>query len=270
MDLTKLLGAQIGSLSIGRLISGIVTALVCLVAVRVLGKLAKKLLGRTRLDERIRRYVLSAVRVVLWIVTIIIVMESLDIPSTSLVALLSVTSLAFSLAAENVLSNMAGGLVILVNKPFNLGDFIEASGVSGTVAEITLNYTKLDTIDGRRVLMPNKELSASRLTNFTVLGRRRAEHRVTASYEDRPETVCEALLKAAAMTGHVLKEPAPSAQIESYGDSSIEYSLRCWAETEHYWAMYYDLLSNIKRAFDDAGVTMTYNHLNVHLMREGE
>ena len=267
-EIKKLLSTQIGALSLERLLSGALTAVVCLVAIRILSKVAAKLLSRTRLDERIRKYTLMAVRAVMWIVAIIITMEALHIPSTSLVALLSVTSLAFSLAAENVLSNMAGGLVILINKPFNMGDFVEASGVTGTVAEITLNYTKLDTVDGRRVLIPNKEVSANQLINYTALGRRRAEHKVTASYDDAPEVVCEALLRAAAMTDHVLADPAPSAQIESYGESAIEYSLRCWAETEHYWPMYYALLANIKKAFDEAGVTMTYNHLNVHLMKD--
>ena len=265
---SDILKTQIGSISLEKILSAAVTAVICLVVIRLVMRLADRLLSRTRLDERIRKYTLSALRCVLWVVAVISVVESLGIPTSSLVAMLSVVSLAFSLAAESVLSNMAGGLVILVNKPFNIGDFVESGNISGTVAEITLNYTKLDTVDGRRVLLPNKELSAGKIVNYTTLGRRRVEHKVTASYDDAPETVVRALLDAAAATGGILTDPAPAAQVESYGESAIEYSIRCWTKTEDYWPVYYALLAAVKTAFDGAGVTMTYNHLNVHLVND--
>ena len=265
---SDILKTQIGSLSLEKILSAIVTAVICLAVIRLVTRLAGRLRSHSRLDERIRKYTLSALRCVLWVVAVISVVESLGIPTSSLVAMLSVVSLAFSLAAESVLSNMAGGLVILGNKPFNIGDFVESGDISGTVAEITLNYTKLDTVDGRRVLLPNKELSAGKIVNYTTLGRRRVEHKVTASYDDAPETVVRALLDAAAATGGILADPAPAAQVEGYGESAIEYSIRCWTKAEDYWPVYYDLLAAVKTAFDSAGVTMTYNHLNVHLVND--
>lgn len=257
--------AKIGSFSLGGILSALIALVLCLLAVRLVMRLLRKLLQRSHLDERIQKYVLSAIKAVLYVITIIIVVDSLGVSITSLVALLSVCGLAFSLAVEDVLGNVAGGLLILATKPFVTGDFIEAGGVTGTVAEIALHCTKLDTVDGRRVIMPNKGLSGSQLTNYSALGRRRIEHKVTASYDAPLAAVRAALLEAAAATPDILPELAPTAQAESYGDSSIEYSVRCWTDTEHYWDVYYALLANIKEAFDRNGIEMTYNHLNVHI-----
>lgn len=257
--------AKIGSFSLGGILSALIALVLCLLAVKLVTHLLRKLLQRSRLDERIRKYVLSAIKAVLYVITVIIVVDSLGVPITSLVALLSVCGLALSLAVEDVLGNVAGGLLILATKPFATGDFIEASGVTGTVAEIALHCTKLDTVDGRRVIMPNKGLSGSQLTNYSALGRRRIEHKVTASYDAPLAAVRAALLEAAAATPDILPEPAPAAQVESYGESSIEYSIRCWAGTEHYWDVYYTLLANVKEAFDRSGIEMTYNHLNIHI-----
>ena len=261
----NLLSAGIGTITVENIISALILLILCLLVIRLTMHLLRKLLARSKLDERIRRYAESGVKALLYIVTGFIVMDSLGVSITSLVALLSVCGLALSLAVEGILGNMAGGLVILVTKPFAIGDFIEASGVSGTVAEITLNCTKLDTYDGRRVLLPNKELSASRLTNYSSLGRRRIEHRICVSYDAPLETVRTALLEAAAQTPSLLPDPAPTAQVEKYGESAIEYSIRCWAATEEYWTAYYDLLHKIKGTLDRNGAEMTYNHINVHI-----
>ncbi|MEG0780188.1 MAG: mechanosensitive ion channel family protein [Oscillospiraceae bacterium] len=268
MDFSALASIKIGSLTVGRLCSTLLLALVCLVIIRLLLHLLRKGIARSKLDERVKKYVTDVLKILLYIVGTLIVVESLGVKITSIVAALSVCGLAVSLAVEGVLSNMAGGIVILVSHPFNLGDFIEASGVSGTVAEISLSYTKLDTTDGRRVLLPNKALSASQMINYTTLGRRRVEHLITASYDAPPETVRAALLLAATGRTDILADPAPEAEIEKYGDSAIQYSLRCWTTPEDYWTVYYALLTAIHQRFDQAGISMTYPHLNVHLVEK--
>lgn len=265
-NLTSALTGALGNLPLSTILSAAVTLLVCLAVVHVLGKLLGRLLARTRLDERVQRYALAGAKLVLYIVTVVIVAESLHIPMTSLVALLSVGSLGITLAAEDILGNVAGGLVILSSRPFSIGDFVEVSGTSGTVHEISLNHTKLVTTDGHLAMLPNKELASSKMINYTVLGRRRAVQKVTASYDAPTQTVKAACMAAVARTENVLEDPAPAVYLTAYKESSIEYTVYCWAAPENYWQVYTSVGENLRAAFAEAGVEMTYDHLNVHIV----
>ena len=151
----------------------------------------------------------TSVKVLLYVLTVIITAEALGINTSSLTALLSVLTLGITLAAEDILGNVAGGLVILSSHPFALGDFIEAGGTSGTVREIGLNHTKLETANGQMILMPNKDLSSSKIINYTVLGRRRIVRTVTASYDAPTETVMTACMEAVEATANILPDPGP-------------------------------------------------------------
>ena len=268
-NITELMNANLGDLSLGNIISAIITLVLCLLVIRIIMKVFGRILGKSRLEVRIQKYVLTGIKTVLYMLTALIVIDSLGIPTTSLVALLSVASLGVTLAAEDILANLAGGMVILASHPFNIGDIIEVSGVSGSVEEITLNYTKLLTPDGQIVMMPNKTLADSQLTNYSQLGRRRAVILVTASYDAPTETVKTACNQALEMTANVLQDPAPAVFLNNYKDSSIEYKVVCWANTDVYWDVYFALNENLRTAFANNGVEMTYNHLNVHVMEKG-
>ena len=186
---------------------------------------------------------------------------------SSLTALLSVLTLGVTLATESIIGNVAGGAVILSTHPFQIGDYIEtSSGAAGTVREIGLYNTRLETVDGQIFLQPNKELSASRITNYTTLGRRRVVCKVSASYDAPSETVKAACREAMAKTANILPDPAPVVRLTDYGASSIEYTVRCWAKTDDYWQVCEDLREVLRDAFAHHGVEMTYDHLNVHLM----
>ncbi len=265
-SISDFLNIAVGGLTLSKILSAAATLLVCLLAVRLLTKVARKLLSASKLDARIQKYLLTGIRLVLYVITVVIVAESLNINTTSLVALLSVGSLGITLAAEDILGNVAGGLVILSSHPFSIGDFVEANGVSGTVEEISLNHTKLVTPDGLLVMMPNKELASARMTNYTVRGSRRVVQKVTASYDAPTETVKEACRKALAMTDGVLEEPAPAVHLTNYGESAIEYTLYCWAAANDYWDVYFALGEHLRTAFEACGVEMTYSHLNVHIV----
>ena len=228
------------------------------------------MLDKTRLDATLRKYALGAVRLVLWVIIVLIVADQLGIPVTSLVALLSVVSLAVSLAVQSVLSNIAGGLVILVTKPFQLGDLVETADGLGTVKEISLTFTKLETPDGLWLMTPNSVLSSGKITNYTALGRRRAEIRVGASYDAAVSDVRAACLDAAARVPGVLPDPAPIVYVDSYGESSISYIVRVWCRSEDYTDVYYGLTEGLKTAFDEHGVEMPYNHLNIHILDQTE
>lgn len=266
-ELTKLLQTSLGGYSLSHILSALLTLLVCLVAARLLLKLAKRLLHRVqRLNDRLRQIILTALKVVLYLLTGIITAEALGLNTSSLTALVSVLTLGVTLAAEDILGNVAGGLVILSSHPFNIGDEIEVSGTTGTVREITLNHTKLETADGHFIMQPNKELSSSRIVNYTALGRRRVVRRITASYDAPTDTVKAACLEAVAATPGTLEEPAPAVYLTDYGSSAIEYSVRCWTKAEDYWTAYFALNENLRTAFAAHGIEMTYDHLNVHMV----
>lgn len=264
--LEKILYTGWGKLTVENLLSALVTLLLCLGAVRLVTTLARRALNRTRLDGRIKDYVLRGLRFLLYTVTALIVAESLGIPASSLVALLSVFALAVSLAVQDVLSNVAGGLVLLFSKPFTLGDYIESADGEGTVYSIGLTHTVLDTYGGQRVMLPNSRLTAGKIVNYTARGVRRVDHAVSASYEDSTQAVRAACLKAVSRTPHVLEDPPPQVVVTAYGESAIEYHVRFWAPVDAYWDACNSSLEAIRDAFREDGVSMTYNHLNVHIV----
>ena len=269
-DLNGALERFIGKLALENLLAALVTLLVCLLAAKVLLKLVRRLLLRTKLEERIRRYILALAKLLLYTLTVVFTAGSLGVNMSSLVALLSVGSLGVTLAAEDVLGNVAGGLVILSSHPFAIGDFIESGGVSGTVEEISLNHTKLATPDGLTALLPNKELAASKVTNYTVLGRRRVCWKLSASYDAPTEKVKAACLRALEATEHILADPAPAVHLSGFGDSGVEFTVFCWAETEEYWNVHFALAENLREAFEAGGVEIPYNKLDVRVMENSK
>ena len=264
-DLNGALERFAGKLALENILAAAVTLLVCLIATKVLLKVTRRLLSRTKLEERIRRYVQAGFKLLLYTLTVVFTAGSLGVNMTSLVALLSVGSLGVTLAAEDILGNVAGGLVILSSHPFTIGDFIESGGVSGTVEEISLNHTKLITPDGLTALLPNKELAASKVVNYTALGRRRIVWKMSASYDAPTETVKAACRRAVEATEHLLSDPAPAVYLTAFGDSGVDYTVYCWAKTGDFWATQFALAENLRAEFAKAGVEIPYNQLDVHI-----
>ena len=247
--------------------------LVCLlvasvVAIRVIVSLSDKAMIQAKLDRGVRTFLRSGLKVVLWLVAICALLGYLGVPITSLVALLSVLGLAVSLAIQGTLSNLAGGIMLLTAHPFSAGDFVEAGGVSGTVREVGLVYTKIDTADNKVVYIPNGEISGKTITNYSGNDKRRVELKFTAAYDDPPEKVKECIARVVGEHPLTLPTPEPLIRVSGYGSSSIEYVLRAWCATGDYWTVYFDLLEQVKAAFDKAGVEMTYDHLNIHMVEK--
>lgn len=262
----EILQAGWGALTVEKAVSSLVLLAVCLAAVKGTTALVKRLLGRTSMDPRGQSLAVRGVRTLLYIVAALIVLGSLGIDVTSLIALVSVFSLAVSLAVQDTLSNVAGGMVLLFSKPFALGDYIDTGEGEGEVAEITMTHTKLDTFSGQRVMLPNSKLVAGKIVNYSVRGMRRADLTVCASYGDSAEKVRAACLKAVSRRKDVLPDPPPQVVLTAYGESAIEYHLRFWTRTEHFWDANNAVLEDLRRTFAEEGITMTYNHLNVHLV----
>ena len=261
-----ILKVGIAGFTVEKLLTAVVAAAVCLIVIKLLLGLLDRTAARTHMEPQIRRTVRGLVKAMLIFVTVIVVMGCLNIPVTSLVALLSVAGLAFSLALQGFLANMAGGLQIVASKPFRLGDYIEAGGCAGTVAEIGLFYTKLNTVDNKLIQLPNSTIISGNIINYSAEDKRRVELKVTASYDAPPEQVKAVLAQVVGEHPLTLPTPEPLIRVSAYQDSAIEYIIRVWCATGDYWTVYYDLLDGLKPAFDRACIEMTYPHLNVHMM----
>lgn len=252
------------SLTLEKLPPAIITFIIAYAASRVVLKVADKLFARSKLEKTIEKFLRSALRILMWALIFLIVAGSLGIDVSSMIALLSVASLAISLAVQGALSNLAGGLMLLSTRPFRVGDFVEVGTVSGTVQEIGMTYTTLATPDQKEIFVPNSEVASTKIINYTAVTDRRVDLTFTASYDDATDTVKAALLKAADLP-QVHKDPAPFVAVNRYGDSSIEYVLRVWTSATDYWDAYFTIVENVRMRFDEAGISMTYPHLNVHL-----
>ena len=267
-QIQEVLSTSLGSLTLNDLLDSLIILVVCLIAIRIVMTLVKRLLNKTKLDERMEKYIAAGIKALFYIFTVLIVADSLGIPVTSLIALVSVFGLAISLAVQDVLSNVAGGMVILFSRPFSLGDYVSTDDGEGTVAEISLTHTKLDTAGGQRIMLPNSKLVAGKIINYTTRGVRRVNHVVSASYDSATDSVRKACLKAVERTAGVLTDPAPVVVVTNYGDSAVEYNVRFWTSTDDYWDAHNSSLEELRRCFDEEGVIMTYNHLNVHILNK--
>jgi small conductance mechanosensitive channel len=243
-----------------------VLILVGIIVIRILMKIVDRMLERSPSLNSLKRYIHSVVDILLKFVLVLMVAGSLDVDVSSIIALLSVAGLAVSLALQNTLSNLAGGIMILVSKPFAVGDYVETDGVSGTVTAIDLSYCSFATPDNKEIYIPNSQISAARIINYNRLGRRRMDLNFTASYDAPTAEVKAALQEVLDGQTKILSDPAPAIWLSDYQSSSIQYLVRVWVTAEDYWDVYYAIIEGVREAFDRHNVEMTYDHLNVHMI----
>jgi len=239
---------------------------ICLVIKAILLKLLDRGLNRfSQVEKSLHTFIRSMANILLWFITLMVVADSLGINASSLLALVSILGLAVSLSVKDSLSNLAGGLTILGTKPFKVGDYVEIGETGGTVQEIGLVYTKLTTIDNRRILMPNSLVVDAQVTNYTTEPLRRVDLTVSASYDAPVEKVKQTIQGVLKDHDKILLDPPPFARLSGYGDSAMEYTIRVWCENGDYWTVYHDLLEEIKTAFDREHISIPYPHLEVKL-----
>ena len=254
----------------GNVLSAIILAVVCLIVIKLILKLYDKLIEKSRIDPIIRKILRIAVKALLLFLSLIIVLSSLGVSVTSLVATLSVVGVAFSLAIQGFLSNVFGGIQIISNKPFHVGDYVDAGGESGVVMEVGLFYTKLHTVDNKLVQIPNASIANSNIVNYSSEPNRRVDITVTASYDDDTEKVKAVLLKLVCehpltLSGEGLD---PMVRVSGYNANDISYVVRAWCAGGDYWTVYFDLMDAIKPTFDQNGIAMSYPHVNVHMIEK--
>lgn len=257
---------NLGALTLDKVVHVLLLALIGVVVIRVILKLLDGMLARSKSLKSLSRYIHSVAKIAMAFILVLMVAEDVGIHTTSLVAMLSVAGLAVSLALQNTLSNVAGGIMLLVTTPFQVGDYVEADGVSGTVHAIDLSYTAILTIDGKEIFVPNSQLSGTKIVNYTVLGRRRVDLNFTASYDAPTATVKQAIGEVLEDIPQIITDPAPEIHLSDYQASSIQYVVRAWTTAADYWTVYYAIQEGVREAFDRHGVEMTYDHLNVHIL----
>lgn len=257
-----------GSLTLERLVPAVIILIAGIFIIKGLLRVFDRAIAHSRLEASLHSVLHSVLKIVLWAILAIIITETLGVNATSLVALLSVVSLAISLAVQGALSNIAGGIQILSAHPYTVGDFVELGDVSGTVTEIGMVYTRITTGDNKVISIPNSTISTSKIINYTALGKRRVDLKFTASYDAAVSDVQDALREAADRVNTVFPTPPVFARVSAYGDHTIEYTLRAWTPTESYWDSYYDIIENVKTVFDERGIEMTYPHLNIHMAQQ--
>lgn len=253
-------------LTLWNLVYILVIIVAAMVVSRIVLALVDRALGKSKLDPTLIRIIRTVVKLVVGVVCVLLICETLGVEITSLIALFSVIGLALSLAAQGVLANLAGGITILGARPFRVGDFVEMDGVKGTVKEVALMYTKLDTTDNKLVYLPNKIVSEAKVLNYSKEPTRRIEITFSASYESPIPQVKAAVLESLAQNPLTLAEPEPVVGVARYGASAIEYNLWAWCRGEDYWPAFYSVTEGVKQALDAAGLEMTYDHLNVHML----
>lgn len=254
-------------LSFSAVLPALIIGVIGILIVRLLLALVQKALEKSKLEKAAHKLVRSLLQAVLYTLLCLIVASKMGIDVTGVIAFASVLTLAVSLAVQNALANVVGGFTILYTHPFSSGDYVEVAGQSGTVQEIGLTYTKLTTPDNKSVCIPNSAITSAQIVNYTVLGTRRMEITVSASYDSPVEQVLDALRRAM-QVDNILQDPAPFVALSNYGESAITYVLRAWSKNEHYWDAYYAINQRIKEEFDKQGIKMTYPHLNIHMQEK--
>ena len=243
-----------------RLIMAIVIWFIGLWIIKILTKGIKRALDKGDYDLSLKKFMLNLTGWALKIILIVVVLGTVGIETTSFAAILAAAGLAIGLSLQGSLSNFAGGILIMIFKPFKVGDTIQAQGELGTVKEIDIFTTKLNSPDNKQIIIPNGALSNGNITNFTYLGTRRIDFTFGVDYGSDIKKTKEILMNQLTSHPKVLKEPAPIVSLMELADSSINFIARPWVNTEDYWTVYFEITESTKEALDAAGIEIPYPH----------
>ena len=218
-----------------------------------------------KMDPSAAGFIKSFISIIIKTLLIVTAISILGVPMSSIVAVVASAGVAIGLAVQGALSNLAGGIMILLFKPFKVGDYITSGEFSGTVKTIGVFYTEINTIDNKLITLPNGNLTNSVIVNYTANELRRVDITVSASYKNDADTVKETLLALAKSAAKGLEDPAPAVVLSAYSGSSIDYIVRVWCKNEDYWNVYFELNDKIKKVFDAVGIEIPYQQVDVHI-----
>ncbi len=253
---------------VGKLPTIIIAILILAVGMivsRIILKVMGKAMDKSKLDVTISRFAQSAAKIVFNVFVVIIVLTFLGVPMDSIIAVVATAGVAVGLALQNSLSNLAGGFLILIEKPFKVGSYIKCSGEEGTVEAISILYTRLLTVDNKTIFIPNGAASSAVVVNFSDVETRRVDHTISISYEEDLDRAIASINKAIEGNVKILREgdKAPFIRLCSLDSSSVGITVRLWGKSADYWDIYFDSIEAIRRQFIKDNIAVPYSKLDV-------
>ena len=247
----------------------VVLALLIFVVGRIVAKfitnLVRKAFARTDMEDTLERFLCNLLYATLMAAVVIAAINQLGIETTSLLAVLGAAGLAIGLALQGSLSNFAAGVLIVAFRPYKVGDYIEAGGVSGTVEEVQIFTTVLRTPDNRTIIVPNSQIMAAEIVNYSARDTRRVDLVAGCGYDDDLDRVRSVLNDIISSDERILKDPAATIAVSELADSSVNFVVRPWVRSADYWPVYFDLTETIKKRFDQEGISIPYPQRDVHV-----
>ena len=229
-------------------------------------KMVRKILEKRGSDKGLISFMGSLVNGLIKVLTIVTVFSQVGIEMTSFIAILGAAGLAIGMAFSGTLSNFAGGVIILMLKPFKVGDYIEAQGESGSVTEIQIFHTILLTPDNKTIILPNGPVSTGNVTNYSAQDTRRVDFTFGFSYGENFDLARKSIMEAVNSNSHILKDPEPFVRMDSLGDSSVNVKVKVWVKSEDYWEVYHDINEKVYEKFEGTdGISMPFPQMDVHL-----
>lgn len=262
----NMLNAVLGA--IPTIIMAIIVLIVGLILCKLALKLISKGLDRTKIDLTVNNFVKQCCKIVLYVLLITVVLSMLGIPATSVVTVIGTAGVAVGLALQSSLSNVAGGIMLMINKPFKIGDYILVSGVEGTVKQITILYTRLDSATNQAIFIPNGQVSGATVINNSSNDCRRVDLTFSISYEDDFEKARAIVLAVLDKNDKILKTPAATVNMLEHGASAIVLAVRPWCRPADYWDVYFSVIEQVRAAFIAGGISIPFDQLDVHVVKE--
>ena len=259
---------DIGATSGGKIVLAIIVLIVGLLLIKMITKGVNKHVEKSKMDPTVKMVVTKLVKILLYVVLVVGLIEILGVPMTSVAALIASGGLAVGLGFQGALANLAGGFLILIFKPFKVGDYVNAADAEGIVRDISIFYTKLLTLDNKTVLIPNGDLMSSNVTNLTAEPIRRIDLDFKITNDIDQDFVKSVLLKAAEKCESILPDPPPFARLTAVDDDTYIFTVRGWCNTETYWDSYFDLIETCSKSLADNGIDDPEERIAVRLVGE--
>lgn len=233
-----------------------------------ISKLVTKMLGKNKVDITLTKFLHSILYYTLMVVVVIAAAGQLGINTTSFLTIVGAAGLAIGLALKDSLSNFASGVMLILFRPFTIGDFVTVGGVTGNVVNIALFNTTLNTGDNQKIIVPNSSITSNVITNVTANDTRRVDLVIGIGYGDNIKKAKEVLSRIIKEDERILESPAAKVAVSELADSSVNFVVRPWVKTGDYWNVYFDLTEKIKLTFDEEGISIPYPQQDVHLFKE--
>ncbi len=251
-----------------KIISAILIFIIGKWAVNKLTSVGKKLMLKAKVDETLVEFAESLIYFVLLLMVVVASLNALGINTTSFIAVFGAAGLAIGLALQGSLANIGAAVLIIIFRPFKVGDYVEAGGATGTVEDVNLFSTIIAPLDNRTVIVPNASIIAGNITNYSKKPNRRVDHVFGIGYGDDLKLAKETLLQIMKEDERVLDEPAPFVGVGELGDNSVNFTFRAWVVTADYWDVHFDMLEKVKLTFDEKGISIPYPQMDVHVVKE--